>query len=137
DIGDGSVEGLLPSCGAVRGLDQLRAHLHPALAVPTLLPANLSDHQILDPELLADLLGRLAGLLVLAGAVGRDDLEAGQSSQLASNRVGHAVGEVLVLLASQVLEWEHRDALGSRIGLRASVAVASQPAEQHTESEHE
>ena len=116
-VRDRRVERLLPPRRAGRDLDQLRAHLDAARAGRVLLPADLPHDEILDPELLADLLRRFGGVLVLARAVGRDHLESREPGELAAHRVGHSVGEVLLVRAAHVVERQDRDQLGPLPGV--------------------
>ena len=128
------VEWLLPLGRAGRDLDQLRAHPDVA-AARGLFPAHRAGEEIIHPELPADLLRALRRLLVLVRAAAGGDLEAGQRGELAAHLVGHAVREVLVVRAAQVLERQHREQLGAaRTG---RLAVPAEPAEQEPEAQDE
>ena len=133
-VGERGVERLLPLGRAGRDLDQLGTHPH-VVAAGALLPPNRAGQQPVHPELAADLLGRLGGLLVLGRAAAGGHLEPGERGQLAPHLVGDPVGEVLVVRAAQVLEGEHREPLGAaRVG---GVVPVPQPAEQHAEPDQE
>ena len=134
-IGDGGVERLLPRGRGRADPDQLGAHPHPIPRGP-LLPPHGAGEQIVHPQLPADLLRRLARLLVLSRAAPRDHLESAQRGQLPAHFVGDAVREVLVFGGAQVLEGQHRHPLGP--GGRVVVpTVRAQPAEQDPQPEQE
>ena len=94
---------------AVRHLDELRAHLHPARAPRRPSPAHLAHEQVVHPQLPPDLLRRLAGAAVLGRAVGGGHQHRRQRRELAAHRVGDAVREVGVRRVAEVLEREYGD----------------------------
>src|SRR5262249_24280721 len=112
DIGERRVERLLPARRRRAGfadLDELRRDLH-AVGAGALLPADRRRQQVVGVELLRDLPRRLLSLLVRHRARTGNDLEARQRRELAAERVGDAVGEVVVLGRAEVVEREDRDA---------------------------
>ena len=100
----------------MRHVHELGSHVD-AARVSGLLPAHRAREEIRRVELLRDLLRRLGRLAVRSRARPRDDLQARQRGQLAADLVRDAVGEVVLVGWSLVLERQDGDPLdGARGG---------------------
>jgi hypothetical protein len=76
-------------------------------AQPVVVPSHRALDQVVRAEILADLLRRLARMLVRHARRSADDAQTvrGHPAQRTDQRLGHAVGEVLVgCVAARVLE---------------------------------
>src|SRR6185312_7929745 len=89
-------------------LNQSAAELHPAELAGSGLSPNLAGEEVCRPQLPGDRLQSGAIAKLLRTRTG-DDLQRGESRQLAPNLVGNTIGEVLVLRATVIGKRKHRD----------------------------
>ena len=134
-IGQRSIEGRLPLEGPGRRLDQGRTHLHPAYATRGLAPANRAHQDIIDAELLTDFRRTLGAFPVLTSAGGRGDLQAVESGELAPDRVGHPVGEIVLI--GWTLVFERQNGQTPRTPSTRLTAVFPYPGEKDTGTEQD
>ena len=120
DIGDVAVIALRPELRVGARIDQLGGDAH-AVGQPMHRPLE----HMRDAELLSDLAPvarRVARILLHAQAA--DHLQVGDLREVRQDLALDAVREERVLLvAAEILEWQHRDALGGMFSADAGAAM--------------
>ena len=105
-----------PHMTGVGDIDQLRADSYAARAVLPVLPTDRRLQQVIDGEFISYLLRRLWAVLVLHGALPRNNGQACYASEARGDLVGDAIGKVFILRRSEILERQYRKADGVTSG---------------------
>ena len=116
-----------PEVGVVAHPDELGRDPHATRPGVRAVPSDGALEHEVDPEIGAHLLEGLAGPVVLHRRGARGDRECLDASQPGGDLLGHAGGEVGVLLGAEVLEREHHDARAGAVGRPAPSDVAPPP----------